>query len=95
MTEFVRPIQESIEDILILDIETLCDFADHLKHNIPDSLNSHEASGYDAPMTTMTKTTQNRREGNNCFPLSIYTAHRAVFSVIPRIVPMTIMTNPP
>ena len=42
MTEFVRPIQESIEDILILDIETLCDFADHLKHNIPDSLSESE-----------------------------------------------------
>ena len=48
-----------------------------------------EASGYDAPMTTMTKTTQNRREGNNCFPLSIYTAHRAVLSVIPRRLSMT------
>jgi len=42
MTEFVRPIQESIEDILILDIETLCDLADHLKHNIPDSLSESE-----------------------------------------------------
>ena len=42
MTEFVRPIQESIEDILILDIETLCDFADHLKHNVPDSLSESE-----------------------------------------------------
>ena len=42
MTEFVRPIQESIEDFLILDIETLCDFADHLKHYIPDSLSESE-----------------------------------------------------
>ena len=38
MTEFVRPIQERIEDFLILDIEALCDFADHLKYHIPDSL---------------------------------------------------------
>ena len=31
MTEFVRPIQERIEDLLILDIEALCDFADNLQ----------------------------------------------------------------
>jgi hypothetical protein len=38
MTEFVRPIQERIEDILVLDIEALCDFADNLQYHIPDSL---------------------------------------------------------
>ena len=38
MTEFVRPIQERIEDLLILDIEALCDFADNLQYHIPDSL---------------------------------------------------------
>ena len=38
MTEFVRPIQERIEDFLILDIEALCDFADNLQYHIPDSL---------------------------------------------------------
>ena len=38
MTEFVRAIQESIEDFLILDIEALCNFADELKYHIPDSL---------------------------------------------------------
>ena len=63
MTEFVRPIQESIEDILILDIETLCDFADHLKHNIPDSLSESElhatlvtASGYACRVVCHTQT---------------------------------------
>ena len=38
MTEFVRPIQERIEDLLVLDIEALCDFADNLQYHIPDSL---------------------------------------------------------
>ena len=38
MAESVRPIQERIEDILVLDIEALCDFADNLQYHIPDSL---------------------------------------------------------
>jgi len=38
MFEFVRPIQEHIEDFLILDIEALCNHADHLEYHIPDSL---------------------------------------------------------
>ena len=42
MTEFVRPIQERIEDFLILDIEALCNHADHLKYHIPDSLSESE-----------------------------------------------------
>ena len=42
MTEFVRPIQERIEDLLILDIEALCNHADHLKYHIPDSLSESE-----------------------------------------------------
>ena len=42
MTEFVRPIQERIEDLLILDIEALCNHADHLKYHIPDSLSKSE-----------------------------------------------------
>ena len=42
MTEFVRPIQERIEDFLILDIEALCNHADHLKYYIPDSLSESE-----------------------------------------------------
>ena len=42
MTEFVRPIQERIEDFLILDIEALCNHADHLKYHTPDSLSESE-----------------------------------------------------
>ncbi len=42
MTEFVRPIQERIEDFLILDIEALCNHTDHLKYHIPDSLSESE-----------------------------------------------------
>ena len=38
MTEFIRPIHKHIKDLFILDIETLCDFADELKYHIPDSL---------------------------------------------------------
>ena len=38
MTEFVRSIQKRIEDVLILDVEALCDFADNLQYHIPDSL---------------------------------------------------------
>ena len=42
MTEFVRPIQERIEDFLILDIEALRNHADYLKYHIPDSLSESE-----------------------------------------------------
>ena len=42
MTEFVRPIQERIEDFLILDIEALCNHADYLKYHFPDSLSESE-----------------------------------------------------
>ena len=42
MTEFVRSIQKRIEDVLILDVEALCDFADELKYYIPDSLGESE-----------------------------------------------------
>lgn len=42
MTEFARPIQERIEDFLVLDKETLCNHADHLKYQIPDSLSESE-----------------------------------------------------
>ena len=38
MTEFVRSIQERIEDLFIFDVEAQCNLADHLKHYIPDSL---------------------------------------------------------
>ena len=38
MTEFVRPVHEHIKDLIILDIEAFCDFADNLKYHIPDSL---------------------------------------------------------
>jgi len=45
MSEFVRPIQERIEDFFILDIEALCNHADYLKYHIPDSLSK---SGFHA-----------------------------------------------
>ena len=35
MTEFVRSIQKRIEDVPILDVEALCDFADKLRLNAP------------------------------------------------------------
>ena len=38
MTDFVRPIQERIEDFFILDIEALRDITDNLEYHIPDSL---------------------------------------------------------
>ena len=42
MTDFVRPIHEHVEDLFILDVEALCDFADELKYYIPDSLSESE-----------------------------------------------------
>ncbi len=42
MTEFVQPIQERIEDFLVLDIEALCNHTYHLNCHIPDTLSESE-----------------------------------------------------
>ena len=42
MTEFVRPIYEHVEDLFILDVEALCNFAYELEYYIPDSLSESE-----------------------------------------------------